>query len=78
MFHQHWVTVPVPEQQSSRGRTTIIQQSMDIAIALTAVMALVPPNLSNLTCNQGAPERQCAGLGVPTSLEQIQGIYVNV
>ena len=46
---------------------------MDIARAVATIKALVPPNLSNLTCSRGAPGRQCAGIGVPTTLEQVQG-----
>ena len=77
MFHQHWVTVPVPEQQTITGRTMISQQSLDVAVAMSAIMSQLPPYLSNLTCNEGAAERQCAGLEVPSSLEQVHGIYVN-
>ena len=46
---------------------------MDIARAVATIKALVPPNLSNLTCSRGAPGRQFAGIGVPTTLEQVQG-----
>ena len=77
MFHQHWVTVPVPEQHTTRGRTIISQQSLDVSVAMSGIMSQLPPYLSNLTCNEGAAERQCAGLEVPSSLEQVHGIYVN-
>ena len=77
MFHQHWVTIPVPEQHTIRGRTIISQQSLDVAVAMSGIMSQLPPYLSNLTCNEGAPEHQCAGLEVPSSLEQVHSIYVN-
>ena len=72
IFHRHWVTVPVPHQQG-RQRVALLQRPMDVAAAVAAVRALVPPALSNLTCSRGAPGRPCQDQAVPTRLEPLQG-----
>ena len=49
---------------------------MDLAAAVATVKALVPPNMSSLTCTRRVPELDCAAIGVPTSLEETQGIFM--
>ena len=76
MFHQYWVTVPIPYEQGSSRRAGQPRQSMDLAAAVATVKALVPPNMSSLTCTRRVPELDCAAIGVPTSLEETQGIFM--
>ena len=71
------MTVPVPHQQG-RQRAALLQRPMDVAAAVAAVRALVPPALSNLTCNRGAPGRHCQDQAVPTRLEPLQGSIQSV
>ena len=63
VLFRHWVTVPLPVQP----------RPVDLAAAVAAVKARVPPARASLTCNQGAPGRHCAGQPVPTRLEPLQG-----
>ena len=76
MFHQYWVTVPIPYEQGSCGRAGQPRQSMDITAAVATVNALVPPNMSSLACNRRIPELDCAAIGVPTHLEETKGIFI--
>ena len=63
VLFRHWVTVPLAVQAGP----------VDLAAAVAAVKARVPPARASLTCNQGAPGRHCAGQPVPTRLEPLQG-----
>ena len=76
MFHKYWIAVPIPYKQGSCGRAGQPSQSMNIAVAVATVKALVPPNMSSLACTRRVPELDCAAIGVPTHLEETQGIFI--
>ena len=66
VLFRHWVTVPLALQPGP----------VDLAAAVAAVRARVPPARASLTCNQGAPGRHCAGQPVPTRLIAVQGQHL--
>ena len=49
---------------------------MDIATAIATVKALMPPNMSSIACTRRVPELDCAAIGIPTHLEETQGIFI--